>query len=289
MKSAGAFTASTASTRWSASRWNTAKPGASASPRTTASCTSKARPAICSRRSNWSDQNHGTSGGGGGRPQISAAACLACSMRVRHAFQPARAAIQRQRPLRAVADGVDGRVAAARRQVHHDAAGAVEPGRLRPARSFGTAPMPTSTASQGMRVPSRQPHARTPRRPRPRSPRPAHRSGSRRRAPGAALRGRPRACGRRRAPARAPRARSPPLRRPARGRRPRPPARYSRRRSPPAACPGPSAACSASASAVPRSAMTPASSAPGKRQRARPRAQRQDQPVIAQHRARPRA
>ena len=66
---------------------------------------SNGMPAICKRKSYWSDQNHGTSGGG--RRHDSAdrgGGLLGLLQRVRHALQPPVAVVKRQRPARAVAD-----------------------------------------------------------------------------------------------------------------------------------------------------------------------------------------
>ena len=164
MNSAGALTASTACTTPSPFRWKTAKLTRSrGSPRTTISAASNGRPAICSLRSYWSDQNHGTSGAGGGRPH---------DRRPPASPAPARSA---RSP-----GGTCGRTAASaaacsrrshrwpdprcgRRRSTTMPSSQASPA-ARASSSFGTAPTPTSTASHAMTVgrPSAAPPATRP-------------------------------------------------------------------------------------------------------------------------------
>src|SRR6185295_5381498 len=69
MYSGAALTASTAATMPSR-RWKTANFRAAGLPRSTVTSPGWARPAICILRSYWSDQNHGTSRYGAGRPSM---------------------------------------------------------------------------------------------------------------------------------------------------------------------------------------------------------------------------
>src|SRR6185312_4859856 len=78
MNSAGALTASTARMT-EPFRWKTANLAAAGSPRSRVSSASNGTPASWSLTSYWSDQFQVTSCGGGARPAIAAAACLACS------------------------------------------------------------------------------------------------------------------------------------------------------------------------------------------------------------------